>query len=675
MGKVDKLAMRPTISSAAAVLLVSAAPILAQFPAEPVGLKVLESRFGDGVKITYKENSLCETTPGVKSFSGHVYLPPGTADLGQGQDYPINSFFWFFEAREDPANAPLTIWLNGGPGSSSMYGILEENGPCYANPDSNSTRPAEWSWNRASNMLYLDQPVQVGFSYDTLQNITRDLVTGEVTLLNETTPVPEQNTTFLTGTYPSREPNNTAFGSVNGAVAAWEFAQAWFQEFPHYLPNDTRISLAAQSYGGRYGPAMMSFWEEQNQRIENGTLGEEGYIMHLDTLLLISGCVDRYVQYPYYPEQAFRGNGYGFEAVNETTYNAMVESVPECLERIQNCRDAAAQDDPENLGIDAGVNEICEDAETYCRAEIVSPYNQYAGRDYYDISTPSPPPFPPPFHEGYLNREWVQAELGVPLNWTGNSPEASAAYRGIGDYPRDNWLDDLGFLLDNGIKVSLVYGDLDFACPWGGGDAVAKAINWTGSAGYASAQYAEIQTNDSYVGGLVRQYGNLSYIRTYQAGHAIPAYQPETAFQIFTRALFNLDIATGTESTAGTLDTDTYMSSGRADPDVQFDTFTKDLLTFCYTWDLSSCTEETVDAVLDGSAEICQYLVVDANTTQLFPEVIAQCRAGSGGNATAPGGHSNSTLPEFEGGAARVEGRARTFWFGLVMSLVVSSTL
>jgi hypothetical protein len=37
------------------VLLVSAAPILAQFPAEPVGLKVLESRFGDGVKITYKE--------------------------------------------------------------------------------------------------------------------------------------------------------------------------------------------------------------------------------------------------------------------------------------------------------------------------------------------------------------------------------------------------------------------------------------------------------------------------------------------------------------------------------------------------------------------------------------------------------------------------------------------
>jgi hypothetical protein len=39
-----------------------------------------------------------------------------------------------------------------------------------------------------------------------------------------------------------------------------------------------------------------------------------------------------------------------------------------------------------------------------------------------------------------LNQPWVQSELGVPLNWTGNSPQASAAYRDIGDYPRDSWL-------------------------------------------------------------------------------------------------------------------------------------------------------------------------------------------------------------------------------------------
>ena len=37
------------------------------------------------------QNDLCETTPGVRSYSGHVHLPPGTADLGQGQDYPMNT--------------------------------------------------------------------------------------------------------------------------------------------------------------------------------------------------------------------------------------------------------------------------------------------------------------------------------------------------------------------------------------------------------------------------------------------------------------------------------------------------------------------------------------------------------------------------------------------------------
>lgn len=66
--------------------------------------------------------------------------------MGQEQDYPINTFFWFFEAKNDPENAPLSIWMNGGPGSSSMPGIFNENGPCYINEDSNSTTLRDWSW-------------------------------------------------------------------------------------------------------------------------------------------------------------------------------------------------------------------------------------------------------------------------------------------------------------------------------------------------------------------------------------------------------------------------------------------------------------------------------------------------------------------------------------------------
>jgi hypothetical protein len=166
----------------------------------------------------------------------------------------------------------------------------------------------------------------------------------------------------------------------------------------------------------------------------------------------------------------------------------------------------------------------------------------------------------------------------------------------------------------------------------------------------------------------------LSYIRTYQAGHAIPSYQPETAYKILTRALFNLDIATGTESTAGTDELNTYMSAGRADPDVQFEAFTSERLTYCYTWDAGSCTDEQVSAILDGSAEICQYLLVDANTTQLFPEVIAKCRQ-SGGNSTVPGGYGNNhTLPEFEGAAVKLGGSGWTTWL-MMMTMVTVGIL
>jgi carboxypeptidase C (cathepsin A) len=85
----------------------------------------------------------------VKSYSGYVHLPAGTLDdLGvRNQTYEINTFFWFFESRKDPENAPLSIWMNGGPGSSSLLGLLRENGPCHVNPDSNSTVLNEWSWN------------------------------------------------------------------------------------------------------------------------------------------------------------------------------------------------------------------------------------------------------------------------------------------------------------------------------------------------------------------------------------------------------------------------------------------------------------------------------------------------------------------------------------------------
>jgi carboxypeptidase C (cathepsin A) len=383
----------------------------------------------------------------------------------------------------------MAIWMNGGPGSSSMLGLFVENGPCYVHSDSNSTYLSEYSWNNEVNMLFLDQPVQVGLSYDTLQNITNNLVTGDVEILDDTVPIPEQNTTFLLGTYPSQDGNQTALGSVNAAKAAWHFLQTFTQEFPAYHPNDSRISIATESYvslsaiqdtlqqpltniqGGRYGPAFAAYFEEQNQKIANGTFVDsdgENALLHIDTLMIINGCIDRLVQWPAYPTMA-HNNTYGIQAVNESQYLNMTDSFERpgaCRDQIIDCREAAAVGDPENLGINATVNDICEAAESFCRSYVLNPYILYGGRNYYDIATLDPAPTPPSFYEGFLNQEHVQREMGVPLNWTQSSGTVSSAFRSIGDYPRDGWLEDLAFLLDSGIKVALVYGDRDYACNW-----------------------------------------------------------------------------------------------------------------------------------------------------------------------------------------------------------------
>jgi len=64
---------------------------------------------------------------------------------------------------------------------------------------------------------------------------------------------------------------------------------------------------------------------------------------------------------------------------------------------------------------------------------------------------------------GFLAKNWVQSALGVPLNYSDSVNSVYNAFDGIGDYARGGYLEDLAYILDQGIKVTMVYGDRDFA--------------------------------------------------------------------------------------------------------------------------------------------------------------------------------------------------------------------
>lgn len=90
--------------------------------------------------------------PGVESYSGYL-----TVD----KKYNSNLFFWYFPCTN--ANASLVIWLQGGPGSSSLFGLFSENGPYVFKKDKLKYR--HYSWTKYFNVLYIDNPVGSGFSF------------------------------------------------------------------------------------------------------------------------------------------------------------------------------------------------------------------------------------------------------------------------------------------------------------------------------------------------------------------------------------------------------------------------------------------------------------------------------------------------------------------------------
>lgn len=500
-----------------------------------------------------------------------------------------------------------------------MIGLLQENGPCIINSDSNSSELNPWSWNNEVNMLYIDQPNQVGFSYDFPANGTFDQVNGELSLSDFPDGVPEQNNTLYVGTFPSQLMNNAANNTMNAARSMWYFAQVWFQEFPGYKPNDDRISIWTESYGGRYGPAFTSFFQEQNEKIENGTLddAEDAYYIHLDTLGIINGCIDLQAQSLSYPQFAYN-NTYGIEAINETVYNDAVKAYKKpggCKDKIAHCRELASDGDPNLYGNNETVNAACRKADDYCSNNVEGPYMEFSGRGYYDVAHPDKDPFPREWFVGYLNQNWVQKAIGVPINFTTSVDSVYNAFTKVGDYARSDvhgYLEDISYILDSGIKVALVYGDRDYACNWIGGEKVSLDIDYSDSSNFRDAGYADIQTNKSYVGGQVRQYGNFSFSRVYQAGHEVPAYQPDTAYEIFHRSLFNFDIATGKVSTTENED---YSSEGSKTTFQVSNDKPEYPAPTCYILSFSAtCSEEQQESVVNGSAYIQNYIVSDPDS-------------------------------------------------------------
>ncbi|RID44133.1 hypothetical protein BRARA_I00948 [Brassica rapa] len=123
----------------------------------------------------YPEEDLVVRLPGqpkvlFRQYAGYVDVDSETCR---------SLFYYFVEADTQPETKPLTLWLNRGPGCSSVGGgAFTELGPFYPTGDDRGLRINSMSWNKASNLLFVDSPAGVGWSYS---NTSSDYNTGDET--------------------------------------------------------------------------------------------------------------------------------------------------------------------------------------------------------------------------------------------------------------------------------------------------------------------------------------------------------------------------------------------------------------------------------------------------------------------------------------------------------------
>ncbi|KAI9675571.1 MAG: hypothetical protein M1822_008924 [Bathelium mastoideum] len=420
-----------------------------------------------GAKLEFVTNSgICETTPGVNQYSG--YLSVGTN---------MNMWFWFFEARNNPSTAPLATWFNGGPGCSSMIGLFQENGPCQfyngASEPSNNTH----SFNNYANMLYVDQPIGVGFSYGT------DSVTSTVT----------------------------------AAPYVWKLLQAFYAQFPQYESRD--FGIFTESYGGHYGPEFAYYFEDQNNGIANGTV--TGEKVDLIALGINNGWYDPKLQYEAYITYSYN-NSYK-ALISKSQYNSYMSSyTSDCLPALNSCASS-------------GSNSACSNAENTCYGDIEGPISESGNFDVYDVREPSNDPYPPETYTSYLANPSVTSAIGAKATYTECPDAPYNKFSSTGDDSR-SFLSQLSDVVQSGVQVVIWAGDADWICNWYGGQAVANAISYSGASAFDAAPL-EPYTVAGTQGGTFKTGGNLSFLRVFGAGHEVPYYQPAVALQVFTQTM------------------------------------------------------------------------------------------------------------------------------------------
>ncbi|KAJ6551779.1 Alpha/Beta hydrolase protein [Mycena capillaripes] len=339
------------------------------------------------------------------SHSGYIGLK------GDSDAKPKRLFFWYFEAEHDAESAPIIVTIGGGPGTSGMMNPMWAQGPCLS-AENGTTIPNPHRWTEHFNLLALDHPVGVGFSYGSLVNNSRD-----------------------------------------AAIDAYEFLQKFLHLFPHLSRN--KFIFSGGSYGGTYLPHIATMIHEQNLALAAGK-GHPGAVhVNLDSMMISNPMSDATSHFTWFLQTACHGK---VDMFNASTCAEKFQNLPKCLDSIR----LAEQGPVWNVERRAAAHDICwslRDGDTHGTiGEDVR--KKCFSEDPYGC-------LPPAFRwtKAFFTRDDVKDALGVPdhVNFTSLSEDVFNEFSKYGDTIQSAYL-LYEPLLSAGIRLLHYVGAQDANC-------------------------------------------------------------------------------------------------------------------------------------------------------------------------------------------------------------------
>jgi carboxypeptidase D len=267
-----------------------------------------------------------------------------------------------------------------------MIGLFEENGPCQFYNGSSTPSLNPYSWNEYANMLYIDQPLGVGFSYDADPSSPAWTCDD-----NEfCTPTGLTNRTV--------EVNST----ITAALCMWKFMQAFYAQFPQHENRD--FGLFTESYGGHFGPEFASYFESQNKEIEAGKV--VGQKIDLIALGINNGCYERLLLEKSQIDYFYANSYYPLiNASTHTKYRCILET--NATEPLEKCANG-------------GSDQECRFANVNCILSVDDPLGNLIDPtvDGYDVRQHGDNTVPNSDYIAYLTDPEIMRRIGARSNYT-----------------------------------------------------------------------------------------------------------------------------------------------------------------------------------------------------------------------------------------------------------------